>query len=267
MGLKLRVLRNLEVLKKLAMESKTITFANSNQAKLVFPEEGAKADDILKALGIKQPKALIIIIGGASGLDEKLKPPLEQLFSCGIAHAATEMGAMIIDGGTQAGVMAMMGKVVADQGRKSILLGVAPADKVTYPDGPAEGSIKNGITLDPNHTHFVLVESNEWGGETETMFQLAQELSKKVPVLTILVNGGEITKKEVLLSVRHGWPIIVIGRTGRLADEIAATLVRGKEAPDDDTGIIVNDGDIDLFDFANEPKALTTLIQRRLFEK
>ena len=149
-----------------------VLFPNGNCACLVTPPAGFPATSILKALDIEQPKGVIIVVGGAAGLEETMKGLLIRLFSCGIAFAAASSSALIIDGGTNAGVMAMMGQGVVDQGRKSHLLGIAPAGKVTFPGGPAEGSIEDGAPLDPNHSHFVLVESNEWGSETATMFEM-----------------------------------------------------------------------------------------------
>ncbi len=207
---------------------KEIFFSNGNRAQLVAPSAGTKTADILETLGIQQPKAVIIVTGGAGGLDkdmesnEELRSRLIQLFSRGIARAAVDADALIIDGGTQSGVMALMGQGVADRGRKS-MLGVAPAGKVTYPGGPAEGSIEDGGPLDPNHSHFVLVEGDEWGDETDTMFELAAALGEGIPVVTVLVHGRTdgIAKDEALHSVRHGWPIIVVEGSCRLADEIA----------------------------------------------
>ncbi len=251
---------------------KEIIFSNGNRAQLVAPLAGTNAADILNALGIEQPKALIMITGGAAGLDEALKSRLVQLFSRGIARAAADTGALIIDGGTQAGVMTLMGQGVADRGRQSVLLGMAPAGKVTYPGGPAEGGLEDSAPLDPNHSHFVLVQTDEWGGETETMYDLAQALANRVldpprpaddgssaqdgeeaspariPVVTVLVNGGLIAKDEVLRSVRQGWPIIVVQGSERLADEIA-TLWQEKPSfiADPVVAEIIADGDIHLF--------------------
>ena len=126
---------------------KEISFQNANQAKLITTTADAPTDEILNSLEIKPPGALILILGGAAGIDESLKPRLLALFSRSIARAAIETGAVIIDGGTKAGVMELMGQAVADQGRKSILLGVAPSGKVTYPEGPEEGSIEDGAPL------------------------------------------------------------------------------------------------------------------------
>lgn len=78
---------------------KEIVFSNDNRAQLLSPPAGMPAASILKALDIEQPEALIMIAGGAAGLDESLKPQLAQLFSQGIAWAAAEMHAIIVDGG------------------------------------------------------------------------------------------------------------------------------------------------------------------------
>ena len=246
---------------------KEILFPNGNRARLVAPPAGTPAASILKALDIEQPKALIMLVGGAAGLDESLRPRLVQLFSRGIAHAVADRNALIIDGGTQAGVMAMMGQGVADRGRNSILLGVAPAGKVTYPGGPTGGCIEDGAPLDPNHSHFVLVESNEWGGETETMYELAEELSKEIPVLTVLLNGGQVAKHEILESVCHGWAIIVIEGTGRLADEIAMAVREKTEPPSEEIAAIVRYDRIALFHIGEGPEALARLIRQKLFRE
>jgi hypothetical protein len=258
---------------------KEILFPNGNRAQLVTAPAGAEAADIPKTLGLEPPEALIIVVGGAATLDdaiksdEVLKSCLTQLFSRGIARAAANTGALIIDGGTQSGVMALMGQGVADRGRKSVLLGVTPAGKVTYPGGPAEGSIEDSAPLDPNHSHFVLVESDEWGGETDTMFELAKALGKEIPVVTMLV-GGEldgIAKDEVLHSVRQGWPIIVIEGSGRLADRIAilwkkAEKKRSKYASTADPVMaeIIDEGSIHLFPMDGPVAELEQLVSGQL---
>jgi len=231
---------------------------------MVLPPSGAKATHILQALRIERPEALIIIFGAAAGFDETMKPRVETLFARGIARAAIQMSAMIMDGGTEAGVMAVMGQAVAAQGRKSILLGVAPAGKVTYPRGPEKGSIEDSAPLDPNHSHFVLVEGDEWGDETETLYRLAEELVRGTPVLTILADGGRVARKEVLLTIRRDWPLIVIEGTGRLANQIAATIRGGTTHSDQGIGSIVRGGRIELFHIDEGPDALTNLIVREL---
>ena len=292
------------------LTQKTIAFDNGQKALYVAPPPGTPATDILCALGIKQPQALILITGGAGRLDEAMKADevfksrLTQLFSRGIARAASETGALIIDGGTKSGGMQLMGQGVVDREHKSILLGVAPARKVTYPTGPAEGSIPDGAPLDPNHLHFVLVDTEPWGGETDTMFELAKALQEpfppkpveperttwqrftdwlkeklgrlpaeatkpkaNVPIVMALVNGGPIAKDEVLRAVRCGWPVVVIEGSGELADEIASYL---KQKPafilDPVLAEIIADGNLHLLGKDEPVEAVAQLLTRQLSE-
>jgi hypothetical protein len=244
----------------LTVSVKEIRFSNGNQAVLIAPPADAAPADILKALEIEQPGALIVVVGGAATLDqamaadEALASHLTQLFSRGIACAAVEIGATVIDGGTHSGVMKLMGQGIADRERKAPLIGVAPAGKVTYPGGPEEGSIENGAPLDPNHSHFVLAPSDEWGGESDTLFDLAEEVGKEIPVITVLGGGNleGVAKDEVLRSVRQGWPVVVLQGSGPLPDGIAAWWQKRKKnkaifIPDPVLAEIVADGDIHLF--------------------
>jgi hypothetical protein len=227
------------------VQPQEIVFPNKNAAKLLAPLPGAPMASLIEALGISPPpKNLILLIGGADKLDERLASRLTQLFSRGIARAAADAEALIIDGGTQAGVMQIMGQSVVDRGRKSSLLGVAPAGKVTYPGGPSVPS-NDSAPLDPNHSHFVLVDGNEWGSETETLFELTAAFNK--PVLAILVNGGAIAKDELLQSVRRNWPVIVIEGSGRLADEVAALKEKPSQIEDPVLAEIVEEGDLRIF--------------------
>src|SRR5262249_2509272 len=226
------------------IQPQEIVFQNNNRAKLVTALRGTPMDGLIESLEISQPKNLILIIGGADKLDEKLTSRLTQLFSRGIARAAADAEAVIIDGGTQAGVMQIMGQSIVDRGRKSSLLGVAPAGKVTYPGGPTIAG-NDSAPLDPNHSHFVLVDGNEWGSETETLFEVAAGFN--VPVLAILVNGGAIAKDELLQSVRRNWPVIVIKGNGRLADEVAGLKEQPSPIEDPVLAEIVEEGDLRIF--------------------
>ena len=226
------------------IQPQEIVFPNNNGAKLVTALRGTPMASLIESLGISPPKNLILLIGGADKLDERLTSRLTQLFSRGIARAAADAEALIIDGGTQAGIMQIMGQSIADRGRRSSLLGVAPAGKVTYPGGPTVAG-NDSAPLDPNHSHFVLVDGSEWGSETETLFEFAAAFN--VPVLAILVNGGAIAKDELLQSVRRNWPVIVIEGSGRLADEVAALKKQPSQIEEPTLAEIVEEGDLRIF--------------------
>src|SRR5206468_9458585 len=112
----------------------TITFENGNHAVVITAPRDESAKTILDALEIAPPRAVILLFGGAAGLDDSRKTDLATLFADGVAPVAAELGALIIDGGTQSGVMAMMGEAVARDGRRSHLLGIAPKGKITNPE-------------------------------------------------------------------------------------------------------------------------------------
>ncbi|MCP4697483.1 MAG: DUF4231 domain-containing protein [Gammaproteobacteria bacterium] len=244
-----------------------ITFANNNTAQLIHVSAKAKPNDCLGKLHLSPPKALIITVGGSKGFDEGLKPRLLQLFSRGIARAAASVDAILIDGGTQTGGMAMMGQGVADRGYKSPLIGIAPASRVTYPGAPAAQSGEDKAPLDPNHSHFILVDDvAEWGGQIGLMYRFVETLrSTDVPVVTVLVNGGKLAQSEVLRSVRLGSPVIVFAGSGRLADEIAELCQDPPELIEDpDLAEIVQEGDINLFPMESSVAGLERLISRQL---
>ena len=249
------------------VELSEINFGKGRVAKLAIASASANAPEIVSRLGLPKPQRVVLIIGGADELDNALRPQLEQLFSRGVARAALDVQATIIDGGTQSGVMSLMGDAVADRGHLTPLVGVAPAPKVTYPGGPAEMP-ERGAALEPNHSNFVLVPEPDWGDEVPLMYALAQELSDSLPVVAILVNGGAIAKEEALRAVRHQWPIIVIEGSGRLADEVAtaAAGVKKKQSSvtDPDLAEIIAEGDIHIFSKKGSPPELRRLVVQQL---
>lgn len=240
------------------MENKLISFPNGNSALAVIPPKNVDYLEIIRALNIQQPKAVFVVIGGAKNLDDTLKATLAPLFNNGIAATATALRALIVDGGTRSGVMEMMGQGVAEQEHRSILLGVAPEGRVDLQGQPVDGASNGKTPLDPNHSHFVLVKGDRWGDETPTLFGIASELARHLPVVAILAGGGEIAKEEMVQCVQRAWPIVVITGSGELADTLAEwwkqknarpTLLqrafrKRKTAPDKAVARIVEDGDL-----------------------
>jgi SLOG in TRPM, prokaryote len=238
----------------------TITFENGNRAVVITAPRDASGKAILDALEIASPRAVILLFGGAAGLDDSRKAHLATLFADGVTPVAAELGALIIDGGTQSGVMAMMGEAVTRCAQRCELLGIAPTGKVTYP-GAGEIATTDSTPLEPNHSHFVLVESNEWGGETTRMFELARAFN--APIVAILVNGGAIAADEALQSVRNGWQLLVIEGSGRFADELSAAVRDGQVAKSVEISEIVRSGRVALFN-VNEPAVTLKDELRRL---
>lgn len=253
--------------------SQAIHFPNGNTALAVTTTTATPAAAIISKLAIPRPEVLFLVIGGANNIDESVKDRLKVLCNLGIARQAAEAEAAIIDGGTQAGIMEIMGQAIANRGGHRILLGIAPSDVVTYPGDTPDSSSSERVPLDPNHSHFVLVQGDNWGDETGTMYALADELSKHIPVVTILVNGGEIAKKEVWYSIQRGWPLLIIKGSGRMADTIATLWKKklGKQLSDTDfnndpaLAEIIEKGDIHLFPLDGTGERFAKLLKQLLY--
>jgi hypothetical protein len=244
------------------VRKKTITFENGNRAVVITAPRDANAQAILDALEITSPRAVILLFGGAAGLDDSRKAALATLFAGGVAPVAAELGALVIDGGTQSGVMAMMGEAVARSPGTSQLLGIAPKGKITNPEITGASAAADSATLEPNHSYFVLVESDEWGGETTKMLELARAFN--APTVAIVVNGGAIAADEALQSVRNGWPLVVIEGSGRFADELSAAVRDGQSVKSAEVSEIARSGRVTLFHVDDPAEKLRDELRRML---
>jgi len=240
----------------------TISFENGNRAVVVTAPPDASAKAILEALEIESPRAVILLFGGASGLDNSRKAHLATLFADGVTPVAAELGALIIDGGTQSGVMAIMGEAVARHPGTCQLLGIAPKGKIAHPEIAGASAVSHGAALEPHHSHFVLVESAEWGGETETMLELTRAFN--APIVAILVNGGAIAADEALQSVRNRWQLLVVEGSGRFADELSAAVRDGQSAKSVEVSEIARSGRVALFYVADPAEKLRDELRRML---
>jgi hypothetical protein len=244
------------------MKTMTIRFPNGNRARVARVPSSADGAAIAAALDLPPPRAVLLVHGGALEMSITEMARLRRLVIDGVARVAAEEEITVIDGGTQAGVMQMMGEGRAAVSGNAPLIGVCPEALVSWPGGPTN----NGrIPLEPNHTHFVLTDGDRWGAETATMFALAAALSVHAPSLAILANGGSVAQDELLFNVRQRREVIVIRGSGRLADVVAATIAGETGLFDSAVASIVREGRITLFDITDTPDALAALIRQRLF--
>ena len=129
------------------------------------------------------------------------------------------LAAAVVDGGTDSGVMRVIGQARHDGQGRFPLVGVAAEGTVTVPgNGPAG---PDAAVLEPHHTQFVLVPGTDWGDESPWLADVADALARGAPSLTLVVNGGVITYDDATASLARGRPVLVLAGTGRTADAIA----------------------------------------------
>ena len=176
----------------------------------------------LPELGLRRPRPVVVLVGGADGLGDARLARFRPLFEEGLAPLADSLGACVIDGGTDAGVMAMIGHARAKLGASFPLVGVAASGTVEAADGP--GGRTDASPLEPHHTHLVLVPGSTWGAESPWLADVATWLAGDEPSVTVVVNGGDVTLDDAARSVDAGRPVLVVAGSGRTADELAAAL-------------------------------------------
>jgi hypothetical protein len=195
-----------------------ISFSDQHEAAWLRVNNEAELPEALQLLGLNPPRSVVVLVGGASGLQKEHASIITRATAM-MAQLADITGSAIIDGGTQAGVMAWMGQARAQAGYRFPLIGVAAEGVVTWPGGPEENV---RTQLEPNHTHFILVAGNRWGDESPWIARIATQLAGALPSVTILINGGEISRHDVKNSLAASRPVIILKGTGRLADELAS---------------------------------------------
>ena len=210
------------------MRTQKISFPDG-QTLCVFPNDRSSLEQAISELGLKDSYPVIVLIGGQM---DPLQVKITQRAIENISRTAEELGAVIICGGTDMGIMAEVGQIRSEHGYKFPLVGVAPEQLVTWPGGPHSGKFlgwgEKRWQLEPHYSHFILVPGHQFGDESPWIIDAATLLSMGQRSVTILINGGEVSRKDIQLSLEKERPVIALSRSGRLADELARQPVRDK---------------------------------------
>jgi hypothetical protein len=208
------------------MRTQKIYFPDQ-QALCVFPDERSHLAQAIEELGLKGRYPVIVLIGGE--IDEGHADLSRRAIET-IAKTAQSMNAVVICGGTDMGVMAEIGRIRWRKRYKFPLVGIAPEELVTWPSGPHNTRFlwwgSKRWQLESHYSHFILVPGSQFGDESPWISSAATLLSNGRQSVTILINGGEVSRKDIQLSLENGRQIIVLSRTGRLADELARQPAR-----------------------------------------
>lgn len=211
---------------KTPKEQFTIHFADGKFAPAIQVEADDPPEKILQAFNLIHPRPTIFISGGASDMSEDDIALTRQIMEECIAAFAAKHHITVIDGGTEAGVMDMIGEARLKHKYKFPLVGVAPLHKVEFPNYKGKGA---EAELQHGHSHFVLVNADEWGGESNMIVALTKAIADggEAPMVGILINGGKIAEREVYLASASGekrMPLIIVEGSGRTADNISTAF-------------------------------------------
>ena len=194
------------------MLTRQISLKHEVTAPAAHITEDKEIQEALKQLQIPHPRPVIVLVGGASGIGWLDTFRVRKAIRV-VARLAEEMGAVVVDGGTQAGIMKEMGNQRKRNRFSFSLIGVV-FDSLLMREDPKS-------ILDPNHTHFFLIPGEHWGDESAWISKIATVIAGDRSSITVLVNGGEISKTDVEYSLLENRPAIVLRGTGRMADQMA----------------------------------------------
>jgi SLOG in TRPM, prokaryote len=173
--------------------------------------EDKEIQEALTQLNIPHPKTVIVLVGGAGGIGWLDRFPMRKAIKI-IARLAAETQSVVVDGGTQAGIMTEIGKQRKENRFSFPLIGVV-FDSLLMKKAPES-------ILDPNHTYFFLIPGDDWGDESAWISKIATHIAGDKKSITVLVNGGQISRTDVGYSILEDRPAFVMRGTGRMADEI-----------------------------------------------
>ena len=236
------------------------SFPNGSSAYAVRVNQAAELPSALRKLGLHRSRPVLVVVGGAGKLTEVETISLRPLFVEVLAPLAEALGACVADGGTCSGVMHLMGQARTETQTSFPLVGVAATGTVALLGTPLPRP--DATPLEPNHTHFVLVPGSEWGDDSPWLPRVVRVLAKGAPSVTVVINGGENTWKDVSESVKAGRQVIAVAGSGRAADMLVGAL-RG-ETVDERAQELVASGLVQAVDVAVNPARLSEMIKQTL---
>jgi hypothetical protein len=203
--------------------------AQATVPQAVRASQQAEPAQVAAALGLRPGGRAIAVMGGAALMDDDSTRTIRSGLEDGLARFAQEHGVTVVDGGTAAGVMELLGVARARRGYSFPLIGVTVASRVGWPGHAAAGD--DPAKLDPFHSHFALVDGEDFGDESDLLAGLTlQVASGGGKALGLIINGGAIVKREAHARAAGPlkMPLLVLDASGRFADELAAAVRAGE---------------------------------------
>lgn len=197
-----------------------LEFDAGRRAKVVELEASDELGTALRVLGVATGRPVVVVVGGAAGMGDDAHERAGVALRDAVVPVCEDLDAALIDGGTAAGIMQIVGEACAARHTAFPLIGVAAVGTVRLPDDVVTDDGR--ADLEPNHSHFVLVPGTEWGDESPWIVRVARAVAGESPFVGLVVGGGDITAIDARLLVDSGFAVIAISGTGGVADDLAA---------------------------------------------
>src|SRR5437588_2802298 len=235
-----------------------IEFSPGLSARAVIAPPDVDGARLITQLGLPPASAVVAVNGSTA--EGTSTPALTEAIVEGVGGAIINQGWTAVTGATDAGVFSLLGQAaeaLAPRTPRAPWIGVAPLGLVTWPGHP---SSTDAVPLERHHSHFALVEGDKWGNETRALLALTSALGERgAPSAAVIAGGGAMTRREAAGHARAGRPIIVLGGSGRLADELARAVTNDTQDDDELAGIL-RYGRVVVCDIADGPSSIAAAL-------
>jgi hypothetical protein len=102
-----------------------LNFDSGQTALAIRVDQQVELPDALKRIGLGGSRSVLVVVGGASNISEADFLRIKRLFTEVLASIAESLGAYVVDGGTDAGVMQLMGEARTHINAKFALIAIA----------------------------------------------------------------------------------------------------------------------------------------------
>jgi len=194
----------------------TISFSAAATARAVCVAPDASPQETVAALALPPFNGVMVVHGGAARMEDAVKDEVQRFADQTLAPFAQSHSLLVVDGGTDVGVPAILGQARQRINGTFPLMGVVPCRRALYPGGPPADDLR--IALNPAHSHFVLVEGDDFGVEVLVDGRVGGGAQSGPGAGD---HGGEIVLREIQAQAARGSTLVTVRGSGRIADELA----------------------------------------------
>jgi hypothetical protein len=236
---------------KIQFAGRTASESTARYIRLSFETEPDLIVDLIERYWMrgrkKTPRILITVTGGAEVFH--MESRLRDAFAKGLSRMTTQSNAWVTTGGQFRGVMKMVGQtlrdVYDDQRNRVPCIGFCQwgfirdtKDLVNINRKDGENATYHAldrtdetcISLDPNHTHFIIVDDGTEGKEygEYVLYNKVKKAMKErwsVPIITILLGANDPGPiKNVNETLCNDLPVLIMKGAGGVADLLILAL-------------------------------------------
>jgi hypothetical protein len=201
-------------------------------------------------VGLRTGRPVVALFGSTQALEPDVAAALTPML-CELLRTVGIRDGVVVTGGTDAGVFALLGAASLTVLGAPPMVGVAPASLIG--DGLA--------APEPNHTAVALTTGSAWGDELPSLSALVSELAGRRTAVAVLAGGGEVSRRELAEHVRRGRPVIVLAGSGRLADDVVSGATGNA---DRGLSALLAGGNVLRVDVGDGPEALRAVLDETL---